>query len=430
MKIELNKEGATGDNLELLTNLEKRFKSLPDSISKEDIGKEVRSALKGFVKEDGSLAVDIQKLTDLMGDDDKGIRSILKAQGAAIADIQSKGENMIKDLSVRSQVAAWMEKNKEAIEGVKNGTRAELPQMQIRAAITMTDAASLGSSAYLPRPGVQPGVIDLVRTQPTFWERLTKGRTNLNPYIWVNKTNKQGNAAFIGEGVLKPLASFELSTESSVPKKVAERFKVSTELLYDVDGMASLIENEIRFEVMVAANAAVLTGVASSTNPKGVTQYASLFTLTTIDPVPTPNNADAIRASIAQLQSLNFGSNLTAFVNPIDAANMDLAKGTEGIYVLPPFTSADGRVIAGVPVIVDNNIAVGYLLIGDMTKYKVLMYQDFFVQYGWENDDFSKNLVTIIGEMRFHQWVSSNWAGAFIYDTFANIKTAIGIPVV
>jgi len=328
-------------------------------------------------------------------------------------------------MDVRSQVAAWMESNKKQIEGVRDGVRADLPQLQIRAAATMLESTNLGGSAYLPRPGVQPGVIDLVRTQPTFWDRLTKGRTNLNPYIWVNKTNKQGNAAFIGEGVLKPLASFELSTESSVPKKVAERMKASTELLYDVDGMTSMIENELRFEVMVAANAAVLTGTASATNPKGVTKYASLFTLTTLDPVVAANNADAIRAAKAQLASLNFNGPITAYANPIDIANMELAKSTEGVYVIPPFVTSDGTRIGGVTVIEDNNIAVGYLLIGDMSKYKVLMYQDFFVQWGWENDDFSKNLVTVIGEMRFHQWVSANHAGAFIYDTFANIKTAL-----
>jgi hypothetical protein len=98
--------------------------------------------------------------------------------------------------------------------------------------------------------------------------------------------------------------------------------------------------------------------------------------------------------------------------------------------MLPPFTSADGRVIAGVQIIEDNNIAVGNLLVGDMSKYRILMYQDFFVQFGWENDDFSKNLVTIIGEMRFHQFYSSNDTGAWIYDTFANIKTALEPAVV
>jgi len=78
-----------------------------------------------------------------------------------------------------------------------------------------------------------------------------------------------------------------------------------------------------------------------------------------------------------------------------------------------------------VTVIEDNNIAAGYLLIGDMTRYKILMFQDFFVRWGFDSDDFSKNLVTMIAEMRFHQTFGANDAGAFIYDTFANIKTAI-----
>lgn len=425
MKISLNKEGASGENLTFLESLEKRFNALPDVLSREEVGKEVRSALKGFIKEDGSLAVNIEKLTELLSDDDKGIRSMLKKQGEEIAALKEKGEQKIVAMDIRSQVKNWMEANKEAIEKVKSGMRADLPELQLRAPAVMLESTNLGGSAYLPNPGVQPGVIDLVRKQPTFWDRLQKGRTRLNPYIWVNKFNKQGNAQFIGEGVLKPLASFELQTESSVPKKVAERMKASTELLYDYEGMTSLIENELRFEVETAANAAVLTGVASSTNPKGVTQYASLFTLTTLDNVVAANNSDAVLAARAQLASLNYNTNITAYMNPIDIANMQLAKSTEGVYTIPPFTTADGMTVGGVTIYEDNNIAVGYLLIGDMTKYKVLIHQDFFVQWGWENDDFSKNLVTVIGEMRFHQFVSSNHAGAFIYDTFANIKAAI-----
>jgi HK97 family phage major capsid protein len=165
-----------------------------------------------------------------------------------------------------------MEANKEAIEKIKKGQKADLEALTInKVAITMTEAASLNSSVFLPNAQVQPGVIDLVRQQPLFWEYLTKGRTSANPLIWVNKTNKQGNAEFIGEGVLKPLASFELETETSTAKKVAERMKVSTEMLHDVDGLVSMIENELRFEVLVAASTAVLTGAVSATVPAGIT---------------------------------------------------------------------------------------------------------------------------------------------------------------
>lgn len=329
-----------------------------------------------------------------------------------------------KPMTVRESIESFVEANRDTIEAIRRGEQRTLPEMRV--AVTMTVAATnSGSSAFLPNSGgIQGSVNDLVRTRPTFWSRLQKGRTNLNPYVWANKTNKQGNAQFIGEGVLKPLASFEITVETSSAKKVAERFRVSTELLNDIEGIQSLIEDEARFEVETAANTAVLTGTASSTSPAGVTTIASAFTLTTIE-VEDPNNFDAIRAAIAQLTSLNFDRDIVAFMNPIDVANMELSKGTDGHYLLPPFTSADGTTIKGVTIIEDNNIAVGNLLIGDMTKYRVLMVEDFVIKWGYDSDDFSKNLITMIAEMRFHQFVSANNTGAFIYDSFADIKTAI-----
>jgi hypothetical protein len=60
-----------------------------------------------------------------------------------------------------------------------------------------------------------------------------------------------------------------------------------------------------------------------------------------------------------------------------------------------------------------------------MSRFKVRNYQPFSIAYGWVNDDFEKNLVTVIGERRLHAFVAANDIGAFVYDTFANIKTAI-----
>lgn len=374
----------------------------------------------------------LKKEVDGMEDEIKDLQAQADIDARSAKPVQNNGPVSVKpasepeNVSVRSQIAKYLNDNKEAIADIRSGMKRELPPMHIRAAATMTIAATnSGSSILLPNGGAPlGGVNDLNRTKPTFWNRLQKGRTGLNPYPWVNKTNKQGNAQFIGEGVLKPLASFELTVETSVAKKVAERFRVSTELLNDIDGIQSLIENEARFEVETAANTASLTGTASSTSPAGVTTLASAFTLTTIE-TQDPNNFDAIRAAAAQLVTLNFDRDIVAFVNPVDAANMDLAKGSDGHYLLPPFSTANGQQVKGVTIIEDNNIAAGFLLIGDMTKYKVLMVEDFFVKWGYDSDDFSKNLITMIAEMRFHQIFGANDAGAFIYDSFADIKTAI-----
>ena len=333
-----------------------------------------------------------------------------------------------KPVSLRNQIKAWQEENRSVIDAIRRGERRDLNPLELRADDPMTTATvNSGSSVFLPNAGQAPGgVVDLVRTQPTFWSRLTKGATNLNPLYWVNKSNKQGAADFIGEGVLKPLASIDLTVETSTAKKVAERMRVSTELLNDVPGFESLIRNELIYEIQKHANDAVLTATASSTDPAGITTLASAFTLTTIEAGSDPTYMDAIRAAIAQLQSLNFTDNIVAFVNPIDAANMDLSKSADdGHYLLPPFVSANGMMVSGVPVVIDNNITVGNLLVGDMTKYKILMLEGLTIRWGLDMDDFSKNLITVIGEMRFHQYFSANHTGAFVYDSFADIIAAI-----
>lgn len=413
------------DEKELLGKIKNQFEetlSKKGFATKTELDNAVSDKMKAFE------GLDSAKLKSLF-DENSGVFAVLIKQGEEITKLKGAGTGKGEDLSIKGQVASWMEKNKSSIDAIRNGEIKSLSPLHIKAAGTMTNATvNLGNSPYLPNSGALQGAVnDLNRTKPNFWNRLTKGSTKLNPYTWVNKINKQGNAAFIGEGVLKPLASFELGVESSVAKKVAERMKASTELLYDVEGMTSLIENELRFEVEVAANTAALTGVGSATSPAGITTIASAYTLTTVK-TTTPNNLDAIRAAIAQLRLLNFDRDIVAFINPVDAANMDLAKGSDGHYILPPFTTSDGQSLKGITIVEDNSIAVGFLLIGDMTKYKILMYQDFFVNWGLENDDFSKNLVTVIGEMRFHQFFGANDAGAFIYSSFATIKTAILAP--
>jgi HK97 family phage major capsid protein len=367
---------------------------------------------------------------DAMRDEISALEEVEAIDQRSAKPIVTKTEKPVKaePTSMRDVINAWKEANQETIDLVRTKTeQRNIPALEFRAVADLTLAKlNAGASAFLPNVGVLPGVIDLVRTQPTFWSRLTKGRTNLNPLVWVNKVNKEGAANFIGEGILKPQVSFELATQQSVPKKVAERMRVSTEMLNDVPGLESLIRNEMIYEIEKHANDSVLTATASATDPAGITTLASGFTLTTIEAGAAPSYADAIRAAIAQLQSLNFTDNIAAFINPIDAANMDLSKSSDdGHYLLPPFVSQSGMLVSGVPVYVDNNIAVGNLLIGDMTKYKIYMVEDLTVRFGLNGDDFSENMVTVIAEMRFHKTFSTNHTGAFIYDSFADIVAAI-----
>lgn len=357
-----------------------------------------------------------------------GVMDVLVKQGAEITALKESGAGKTEDMSIRGQVAAWQTKNKEVIQKIKGGQKADLPEFILKAATSpMTPANSLNSSAYLPRPQFESGLHDVRRVMPTFWDYLTKGRTSQASYVWVNKNVPAGSgaAAFIGAGVAKPGVSFELTTEISNAKKIAASEKIAIELLDDIEGMSSFVENELMYQLKAKLNTELMTSVSSTTKPAGIQTISVPFTLTGID-TDNPNNFDAIRAIVAQLRTGFFDGPITVFVNPVDAANMDLQKAsTSGTYLLPPFSTPGGKTVAGATIVEDNNVTAGRVQAAQLDLYRILIYRDFTITYGWENDDFTKNLVTVIGEMRLHQFYSAKDAGAFIYDTFARIKAYI-----
>jgi len=386
-------------------------------LTKED-QKEIEAKVKALE------GIDAEGLKSLLNSD-KGIMSIVQKMGAEITALKENGNAKPEDYSVRGQVAAWQNKHKEIITRIKAGQKLDIPEFELKAPVSpMTPANTLNSSAYLPRPQFEAGVHDLRRVQPTFWDYLTKGRTSQASYVWVNKTNAQGSAAFIGPGVAKPPVSFELTTEISNAKKIAASEKIAIELLDDIEGMTSFVENELSYKVKARLNTTLMTGTLSSTVPAGIQTVSVAYTLSGVE-AENPNNFDAIRAVVAQLRTGFFDGPITVFINPVDAANMDLTKSTDGVYLLPPFSTSNGMSVAGATIVEDNNVAVGFLQAAVLDLFKVLIYKDFRIAWGWENDDFTKNLVTVIGEVRLHSFHSDNDAWAFIYDSFEDVKAAI-----
>lgn len=359
----------------------------------------------------------IRELAKVGEDGKPAVMAILSKQGADLLELQNRGLGYKDKLSIRTQLTEWRNANKAALESIASGNKADLTALELRVASPMTPANTYNSSAYLPVPEFQPGAYDIVRPQPTFWDYLSKGSTSSAAYVFVNKKNPLGAAGFIGPGVAKPGVSFEIDTQISNAKKIAANEKVAIELLQDIEGFASWVEQELTYQVMQKASLTLMSGTLSATVPAGIQTLSTTFTETGIE-TTSPNNWDCLIACVAQLRHGNLVGAVTAFVNPIDYANMKLTKAvSQG----QPFIAPD----PGVKIVEDNNIPVGYVQVAILQYYKVLIYKGFTITYGWENDDFTKNLITVIGEMRIHQMFSDNFTGAFIYDTFANIKTAI-----
>jgi HK97 family phage major capsid protein len=411
-----------------------------DADAKEALLVQVRAAAKETLTSD-KLYKEFEKMNNewkkfpleavrAFCDEKEGVLARFANMDAKFLELETRANNSgQKELTLRGQIEKWTTDNKDAIASIKAGTRRELPPMEIRAvASPMLPSNTYVTTTYLPPISWEAGVNDIPRAQPTFWDYLTKGATDSPAFGWVNKTNVQGAAGFIGPGVLKPNISFQLQTFISTYRKVAVTDKVAQELLWDIKGMETLIKDEIRYQILIACNTAVFSGTGSATSPTGITKLAVAYTLTTIK-TKTPNYFDVLRAAVAQLRSGNLTGDITIVINPIDSANMDMTKAsTAGTYLMPSFVTADGKTIAGATVIEDASMPVGSFFAGFLRYYKILIYKPLILTFGWENDDFTKNLITYLGELAFHQYFNTAYTGAFIYDTFALVLTAITAP--
>lgn len=406
----------------LLNVIQKKIDTALATRATKDELKTIQESQKEALKD-----VPVEALRE-MANEKTGVMAQLAEMALRMQKLEVKATEVVKDMSIRGQVAAWHEANKENILKIRAGEKVDVKPLEIRVASPMTvGTVNAGASPYIGRTEIESGINDFLVYPNKFWETIKKGRTNAPTYGWVNKTNRLGAAAFIAPGDPKPGVSFALEAETSNAKKIADSAKTVTELLDDIDGMVTFIETELKEQVFIKMNTVLMADdAATSTLPAGIGFYAVPYPAGVGIATTNPTYMDDIRAVVGYLRSGKLTGDITVFVNSIDAANMDLSKATDsGVYLLPPFTTQNGQVIAGAKIVEDQNMPVGTFLAAFLRYYRILIYKDFTVSWGWENDDFTRNLLTAVGEMRIHQFVNGIHTGFAVKDTFANVTAAI-----
>jgi hypothetical protein len=323
---------------------------------------------------------------------------------------------------------ATLEDNKEAIIESTN-KKGESVTMQIKAAITISEGATLfaaGSDSHYLLTAFT-GVISKIRSRVSRYLSLVSvGTINNRVAMWVEELDEQGTPIFIAEGATKTPVSVRYEEREAKVQKIAVTCKVTMEMLRDLPQLTSYIQSNLLRRIEVATITELFAGDGTMLN--GLFDYATAFTgggLTT----ETPSYADVFRALALQVE-LAFGTATAVFVNPEILAAMDVQKSVDGIYLLPPFKSADGREVAGMELIPDVALVgsdfdfVG----GDLTVVNVRFREGLTLEIGEDGNDFSKNLKTIRAEQALVQFVSANDTQVLVKGVMADALELITTP--
>jgi HK97 family phage major capsid protein len=284
-----------------------------------------------------------------------------------------------------------------------------------------TDSIAFSLAEY------ESGLTRIVRRRPWILNIANVSRTNKKYVQWAEQANPDGTTDYTAEGAAKNKIDFDWVEKSAEVLKVTAYIKVSKEALEDLDGLQNEINMELTEQILLKVDAELLSGAGTSGILKGIlsgdTAWAAGSFATSI---PNANKSDVLRTAIAQVVANEFVPDY-ALLHPNDIASMELEKGSDGHYVLPPFRSADGTLISGVKVIGNTGQTVDKFTVGDFTKFNVKMRDDMMIDIGLDADDFTKNLRTILGEIRLVSYIKTNHAGAFVSGDFSDAITAINL---
>ena len=364
---------------------------------------------------------------------------------SAVKDLETKGEEVSKlkasveeltlqvlDLSTKADtnnvpesIGTLLKEKSEELKAMKEKSGASV-QITLKAAGTM--ALSTNVTGQIPQAEREQGITRIVRRNPFILELVNVGTIMSNVWEWVEQKNADGGSAMTAEGAAKSQADFDLVVASANVKKVTAYIKVTKEMLDDVELMRSEIDQELTELINLKIDDQLLNGTGLTVNLTGITTNATAWAAGAFAlSIPTPNKWDVLRTAINQVR-VNLFEPTYIVMHPTDVTSMELSKGTDGHYILPPFASQDGTNVAGIRVVANTGVTIDKFLVGDFTKSGVRFKEGLTINVGYENDDFTKNLVTILAEARLVQRVKSNHYGAFVYGDFYDAITALTKP--
>jgi len=381
----------------------------------------------GFVSKDELTAIksDIAAVKELAEKSDltEVKTTIAKIEGMVEGLKEQKPETTSVVKTLGEAISNAYEKSIDAIKGLGSGQTVSL-DVKAAGTMTITDNYSGGTVGL---SSLEPGLTRVQRRRAFLRQLINVAGTISRYVVWIEQANPDpGAAGMTAEGAAKTQTDFDLVERSSEVKKISAYIKVSKEMLADIAFMRGEINNELMELVQLKLDEQILLGDGTGNNLAGIDANAVAFSAGSFaGTILAANNTDVLRVAIAQIAGANFEANYIV-LNPADAAALELTKTTTGEYTYPVnMMYGAPKTIYGVPVIENNLVPAGEFYVGDFSKSNLRVREDMNIQVGYVNDDFTKNLITILCEARAAHFVKVNHYDAFVKGDFATAKAAL-----
>lgn len=340
------------------------------------------------------------------------LQANLKAAEQALAQLQASGNGSNAPYQSLGQRFVESEDVKAFLGKTTPRGRVDMP---VKAAITSLTTDADGSAGDLVQTTRVPGVVGLAERRMTVRDLISPGNMDGSSLEYVKETGFTNNAAPTAEGAKKPESTLKYDLITTSAKVIAHFVKASRQILSDASQLASLIDHRLRYGLAYKEELQLLNGDGTGQNLLGIIPQATAYAAPLV--VAGATQIDKLRLALLQAELAEYPS--TGLVlNPIDWAGIELTKDDTGRYIIGNPQGVIGATLWNRPVVTTQAIAVDKFLAGAFQMgAQVFDRWQARVEVATENeDDFTKNLVTILAEERLALAVYR--PEAFIYGDF------------
>jgi len=288
--------------------------------------------------------------------------------------------------------------------------------LHIKADITSATSGD-GSFGAAIEPNRLAGIQPLPRRQLTVRDLLSPGRTNSPQIEYIQETGFNNMAAPVKEGDLKPQSDIKVASKSTSTKVIAHWMAATRQILSDAPQLRSFIDERLLYGLKHTEEQQLLNGDGTGENLHGIIPQATSYAVPPGLTVATPTGIDVLR--IAMLQAALAEYPATGIVlNPINWAAIEMLKDGDGRYLIGNPQGTLSPTIWGLPVVTTQAMQVSKFLAGAFKLGAQIFDQwQSRVGVGFQNDDYTRNKVTILAEERLALAIYR--PEAFIYGNIA-----------
>lgn len=284
-----------------------------------------------------------------------------------------------------------------AVVNFKGGLR----ELERKTSITTSAVgqATSGVMNYERDPGVEMQAM----RQFTVRDLLSSSPTTSNAIDYV-KVNAFTNAASPQvEASDKAEAALTFTTATANVRTIAHWIPATKQILDDFSGLQEVINTELIYGLKLKEEQQLLSGSGAGNDLNGLITQATSFT-TSLLGSGVWHKADVIRRAKQQVESADQTPCTWVILNPVDWADIELAKDTARQYLsgyAGLLYTPMGPMLWGMRVVVTPSITSGTFLVGNSVKASIRDREDVTVEISTEHSDyFIKNMVAIRCEER------------------------------